>query len=316
MNEVNQRIIELIEQNKSIKEISSILGLSEKQFFVRLKYMIDYGYQIEPSYSCDSNIHYNLVKKKNIERDNTIRIKIPNSTKEFRSVAISDLHVGNVDANVDLFKRVYEYIAKEGIHIVFICGDIIEGTHTSDLKDLKDIYSQIETFIKKYPYDRDIINIIVLGNHDFHSKHYDGLDIMKRIERSRYDIVPIGYGKGIVKLKQDSLLLSHKLSIVEDPDIGNECKLALVGHGHMMKSKFYDKLYLCIPPLSYVSPDKTKEVLPGFVDMTIHFQQGFFEFIQAKHMIITPKIYQASETRCRIKELFKSSNGQYSKFHR
>lgn len=310
MCEINKKILELIEQNRSIKEISSILGISEKQFFVRLKQIINYGYQIVPSYSYNSDIYYKLQRDSYIPEKNTIRIKIPNSKKEFRCMSISDFHIGNVHSDSDLFKRGYEYAAKNGINVIFICGDIFEGTHTSDSKKLKDIYSQIETFIKKYPYDENIINIAIFGNHDYHSLHYDGLDIMKTIGNARYDIIPIGYGKGIVKLKEDKLLLSHKLSVVADQDIGDDCKLSLVGHGHMMKTKLYDKLYICLPPFSYVSPDKTKEVIPGFIDMTIHFEKGLFEFIEAKHMIITPKIYQASETRCRIKELFKNSNQQ------
>lgn len=306
MTDINKSIIELIEQNKSIKEISSILGISEKQFFVRLKQIINYGYQIVPSYSYDSSIHYKIVRDNYIKENNTIKIEMPSSIKKFRCIVISDTHIGNFDSDINLFKRVYEYASKNNINTILNCGDILEGVHTSDSKKIKNIYSQVETFIKKYPYDKNINNFIIFGNHDYHSLHYDGLDISKRIENSRYDIIPIGYGKGIVKLKEDRLLLEHKLSVVEDQDIGSDCKLCLVGHGHMMKSKFYDKLFICIPTLSYVSPDKTKEVIPGFVDMTIHFQKGFFEFLEINHLIITPKICKISETRCRMKQLIKS----------
>ena len=45
------------------------------------------------------------------------------------------------------------------------------------------------------------------------------------------------------------------------------------------------------------------------MDLNIVFDKNKFEYIQAKHMVITPKIIMASESRCRIKKLF---NNNYS----
>jgi len=312
MTEMSKSIIDLIIKNKSIKEMASTLGISEKQFYLELRKIIDYGYQIEPTYLHNSDIYYNIIKDKLEKEENTIRIKIPSSIKSFRSLIISDLHTGNIDSDMNLWNIVYEYAVKNGVNIIFICGDILEGTYTSDRKNLKDIYSQIDEFVKNYPYDKNIINVAIFGNHDVHSLHFDGLNVMKNIVNSRYDIAPIGYGKGIVKLKNDKLLLKHKLSVVNEPDIGGDCKIVLVGHGHMMKSKISDRLQLCVPTLSNISRDKGIEILPGFIDMTIEFEKEVFDIIDAKHMVITPKIYQVGETRCRVNELFKNSNDQYS----
>ena len=146
--------------------------------------------------------------------------------------------------------------------------------------------SQIDAFVKNYPYDKNITNIAIFGNHDVHSLHFDGLDVMKNIANSRYDIASIGYGKGIVKLKSDKLLLKHKLSVVNEPEIGGDCKIALVGNGHMIKSKISDKLHLCVPSLSNISRDRAIDILPGFIDMTIEFEKDAFDIIEAKHMVI------------------------------
>ena len=70
------------------------------------------------------------------------------------------------------------------------------------------LYSQIEYFIKKYPYDKSINNFMIFGNHDYHSLHFDGFDISKTIKNSRYDIIPIGFGQGNVNVKNDNIILS------------------------------------------------------------------------------------------------------------
>lgn len=313
MTDINKNIIELIGRNKSIKEISSILGISEKQFFVRLKQIINYGYQIIPSYSYNSDIYYKLVKDNYTEEKNVVKLKMPNSIKEFRCIVISDNHIGNVDSDINLLNYVYEYATKNNINIILNCGDLIEGVHSTYKRNLNDIYDQIETIIKKYPYDKNINNFVIFGNHDYHSLHYDGLDIGKRIKNARYDIIPIGFGKGIVKLKEDSLLLEHELSVVENPNLGDDIKLVISGHGHMMKTKPYDRFYLCAPTLSYVYPDKNKDILPGFIDLEICFEKDKIDFVEAKHLVITPKIYEVSHSKCRIKKLFNKNN--YNKWN-
>ena len=304
MTDTNKIIIDLINQNKSMKEISNTLNISEKQLYIRIKQIINYGYQLIPSYNYNSDIYYKLEKGVYVPKNNSISIKMPSSNKEFRSIIVSDPHIGNVDSSMDLFKIVYEYAAKNGINIIFNCGDLLEGVHSSDKRNIQDIYGQIETLIKKHPYDKNINNFCLLGNHDYHSLHYDGLDISKRINSARYDIIPIGYGESLVNIKEDSFLLKHQLSVVDTPNLGIDPKLIILGHGHKMKTKVYERFYIGAPSLSYVSPDKTKEILPGFIDMTLHLEKGRFEFVEAHHMIITPKVYEASVSRCRIKKFF------------
>lgn len=304
MTEVNLRVLELIKENKSLKEIAKILNMSEKQLYIRIKQLINYGYQLVPSYNYNSDIYYKIEKGIYVPRNNEISIKVSSSNKEFRCIIISDTHIGNVDSNMDLVKIVYEYASKNGINIIFNCGDLIEGICSSDKKNIKDIYGQIETYLKKHPYDKNINNFTLLGNHDYHSLHYDGLNISKKIINSRYDIVPIGYGKSLVKIKEDAFLLLHELSVIDTPDICCNARLIIQGHGHLMKTKVYDDFYIGAPSLSYVSTNKKEEIIPGFIDMTLHLEKGKFEFIEAHHMIITPKIYEASISRCRIKKIY------------
>lgn len=302
MTDTNIKIIDLIKENKTLREMCKILSISEKQLYVRLKQIINYGYQIDTKYYYGGDIKYEFLSQKNLE-ENKVKIYMSTSNKTFRSIVISDMHIGNIKSDINLLYKVYEYASKNDIKTILNCGDNIEGDYTHDSLNLKDIYSQIDTLVKKHPYDKNIMNYIILGNHDHHSLTSDGLDIAERIKKARYDIVPIGHGFGTVGLKQDNIVMLHKLHDKFAPSVGNDLNLILTGHGHMMKTKAYEKLNICVPSLSYVSPDKTKEVIPGFIDLKIDFEKGKMEFIEAKHMVFIPDICQASESRCRVKKI-------------
>lgn len=303
MTEINNKIIELINMNKNMREISEILNISEKQLYIRIKQIINYDYLLEPSYSYNSDIYYNIKNDNHILDRNRVSIKMSKDNNLFRSLVISDLHVGSIDSDIKLVDTVYEYAVKNGINNIFICGDVIEGDYTTTEKCIKSVYSQIEYFIKKYPYDKNINNFVIFGNHDYHSLYYDGLDISKTIKNSRYDIIPVGYGQGNVNVKNDNIILFHKLTDGFKPVINGE-KIVLSGHSHMMKTKLRDIFWIGIPTLSYKSNDKTKDVIPGFVDLSIDIENNRFEYAEAKHMIITPNVVQVSEVRGKVKNLF------------
>ena len=306
MTEMNLKVLSLINENKSLKEIANELKMSEKQLYVRIRQLISYGYFLEPSYTHNSDIYYKInTKDINKQKQNIITLQTPVDLKELKCIAISDLHVGNINSDIDLLKRVYDYAAKNDIHIIFNCGDLIEGIHSCDKRNINNIYDQIEYLIDKYPYDNNIYNYMIFGNHDYHAFHHLGLDVSKKIETSRHDIVSLGFGQGIVNVKKEKILLQHELCAVDLPKNNDGIKLALVGHGHMMKTKIYDNLLLCLPSLSRVCPDKTKQNIPSFIDLELHFARDNFEFIRAKQMLVEPNIVPISESRCRMKVLSK-----------
>ena len=307
MTDIKQKILELIKQNMNMKEIAREVNITEKQLYVRIKQIINYGSQVKPTYNFNSDIYYSIVRGVK-EEDEKFSIAIPKKEKNFKCLVISDLHIGNIESDLNLLKVLYEYASKTGINYILNCGDLIEGNYTTDKKSIKNLEDQLEFLIKKHPYDKNINNIVIFGNHDYHSLKYEGLDMAKLLGSYRYDIIPIGYGQGSVNLRNDSLVLFHRLSESSSPMILNDEKIVLSGHGHMMKTKVRDQLWLCIPSLSYVSVDKTKDVIPGFVELSIDFEKGKFEYIEAKHMVITPKIITASETRCRVKCLGRNGN--------
>ena len=286
-----------------MREISQILNISEKQLYIRIKQIINYGYVMEPSYSYNSDIYYKFKRESENICKNRVDIKISKDNNIFRCLVISDLHIGSSDSDIKLLNIVYDYAIKNGINVILNCGDTIEGDYTSERKSIKYVYSQLDYLIKKHPYDRSINNYMIFGNHDYHSLYFDGLDISKTIHNSRYDIIPVGYGQGYIDIKNDSIILIHQIYKDFKPEIMKE-KVLLSGHCHLMKTKLRDIFWLGVPTLSYKSNDKTKEVIPGFIDLTIDISNNKFEFLEAKHMIINPNVVQVSETRGSVKNLF------------
>ena len=223
----------------------------------------------------------------------------------FRCLVVSDMHIGSVDGDIKLMNYVYEYAVKNNINVILNSGDTIEGDYTSTPTSIHNIHSQLEHLLTKYPYDKNINNYMILGNHDYHSLHSDSFDISKVIKNSRYDLIPIGAGQGNVNVRNDEIILFHKLYDGFKPDLKSGNKIVLSGHSHMMKTKLRDIFWLGIPTLSYKSNDKTKDVIPGFIDLNIDMEKDKFEYIEAKHLIITPKVIGVSEVRGKVKNLFR-----------
>lgn len=295
MSKLREEIIELFRQNKGIKEIKSILNISEKQLFNEIREIINPSYDVKYNYEYDPYLYIDK------PTDNSYDIYIPKSKDSFKCIVFSDMHIGNIDSDIRLLEPVYEYAIKNGINYMLVCGDNVEGDYTSCKRSIETLEDQVKTIIEQYPYDESIKNIMIFGNHDQHSLLNGGLDVMEEIRNNRKDFVLLGYGQGNVNLKNDSLVLFHKLGADSHPNTDYGEKIILSGHGHIMKTKIREQLWLCIPTLSYVSIDRTKQIIPGFVELEVQFEKDKFEYVNAKHIVITPKLIDMSETRCKVK---------------
>ena len=215
MSELTKQILNLLLKKLSIKQISQKMNITEKEVYINIKEIIKSGKNIVPNYYYDSNIRYELGK----EKENQIEIKLNKMDNQFRTLVVSDLHIGDSKADINLMNYVYEYAAKNGIKNILNCGDLIEGIYTSGSKNIKTVEEQIDTVINQHPFDKNINVFGVLGNHDFHSYYYDKIDIAKLVHDERYDINFIGYGKGLIKVGMDNILLSHKIRKKNVPEI-------------------------------------------------------------------------------------------------
>ena len=299
---MRDKVLKLINKNTSLKDMAIELGITEKELWVIIRNIIAYGYNLHFKYSINSDINVSFNKLDTAENNDLLRISIPSEVRDTRFIAISDIHIGDKDSDAKLLDEVYNYAIKTGINTIFMCGDQIQGNFSKPM-NMNVVETQVEKFIKAYPYDKNILNYMILGNHDYRALHYSGFDVSKRVHNLRYDIIPIGNGIGNIKLKDDFITLKHELECVDldyDKILGN---IVLAGHSHMMKIKLNGKLVICVPSLSYNSPDKSRDNIPGFLDITAEYERKKIGAINVNYFLLNPTIQKVSENKIKIKNI-------------
>ena len=115
--------------------------------------------------------------------------------------------------------------------------------------------------LKNYPFDKNILNFICFGNHDAAYLNSSGQNVAKALENKRYDLCPIGFGKGKIIIKDDYFYLTHPNTFektVPDYDI------VFQGHHHKIKTHTNGKnLMFYLPTLSDIGL-QTHGSFPGF----------------------------------------------------
>lgn len=303
MTNTNQLILDLISKNASVNEITSITGLSAKQLFHRMNMLKIKGYDFKRKYYYNGDVCYDLVKNLNKEKTNETTILTSKKDTEFKALLISDLHLGNSYNRPDLLNEVYNFCIKNGINIIINAGDLIDGPENCGnrkQKQILDLESQIEYLLKVYPYDKSILNFICLGNHDYACLKTEGLDLHKIFENKRHDLISLGYGKGIINIKNDKLAIFHPTEI-EYKNPNNELMLRLHGHSHKSKNQvYYRDIDLWIPSLTDLDVQDNNESRKNFPSMILatmsfhksgHFEIGNFE----QFIFIGKEIYKVNE---------------------
>ena len=152
-NNYMPRLIAMIKEQKTGNEICEELHISPEKLTADLLNLKNNGLTYYRKYYSNGNIRYNGVTSiynlkdlKNMSQDRTVIT----DTKENRVkvLLISDLHFGNELERIDLINKAFDYCAKNGIHLIFCGGDIIDGTYTAGSQKITDVYKQAEHFIK------------------------------------------------------------------------------------------------------------------------------------------------------------------------
>ncbi len=284
---MNKDIIKLIKAGASISEISSALNLTHKEIYEELLKFKNNGYSFDKKYFYDGSLRYSL--NYNFSKSNNTRIEIDSNT--FRSVIISDLHIGSSLERIDLLNQVYNYCIKNEIHIIINGGDLVNGMFgVPSIHD--NHFDQINYLLDKYPECNNILTFVLLGNHDVDSLLTSGIDLKCVLENYKHSIIPIGYGNAKILIKNDSLTLVHPLgSVCDYKYTGSNSNLILRGHGHMMKLS--DSM-LYLPTLSDIFTHG--DMYPGFLDITITFdEKNKFKLINLKHLIFDDELKIKSE---------------------
>ena len=301
----NEILLQLIGNNASVNEICSITGLSPKQLFYRLNMLKIKGYDFEKKYYYNGDIVYSIINSLTKKNKNEATIITSPKDTEFRAVLISDLHLGNVNDRPDLLYEVYNFCAKEGINIIINAGDLIDGAigcGNVHNKKISDVNKQIEYFLNNYPYDKNILNFICLGNHDYSSLTSTGIDLEKILENKRHDLVSIGYQYCVINVKNDAIIVRHFVETEERQRKSLANRLNIIGHSHRNKNVVRSsQVNMWIPSLSDMSTGDIKgynKQYPSIIVADISFRNGWFDIGVFEHFIfVNNEIIKVSESQ-------------------
>lgn len=297
MSENTKRLLELINQQKTINEISDILGISHKKIFNYLTMIRNKGFDFDRKYYDTGDIMY--VPRKSVvnKTQNGVNVITDKDSTSYTALVISDTHLGSGFEIQGVMDKVYNFCASEGIHNILFTGDILDGTYNKISPKISDPYEQIEYFLKIYPFDKNILTFSVLGDHDYSILRITGQDFSKVLDSYRHDIVHLGYGYGYLNIKDDSIGLRHSIKGVSGGsfDDGN---LMFLGHTHNFKmSPSSKKNVIYVPSLSNLCLYKQGyEGLPSLLLVKLNFNNDVICSAYINQLVVLDKIYFVNET--------------------
>lgn len=306
MSSLEKRIVDLIKQGKSNIEICQKLNLSKDTFRDILLNLKNKGLEYDKRYLINGGTLYTPNKEqngKNVSSGVTLLLK---NKDELNALLISDLHLGTKEERLDLLNLLYDYAMKNGIHLIINGGDLINGL-TSERKNIcRTHLEQCEYFIENHPFDINILNICVLGNHDVKGLRKDGVNFARILENYRTDFAIAGIENGHILVKNDFINMYHPLSC----DCNNTPmkKVVLVGHSHQYKVKIInDNVLIYIPALSNYVP-ASKGIIPSFLKMKMGFNTGYISYIDLENLtFLDGKVTSLGKQEIEIKRSLKKN---------
>jgi len=284
MTPTNQKILEMIMDNKTIEEICSTFNLTRTQLKTRIQSIKKEGYRVDTMYSPKNNdklfINYELYN------NNAPNIITCDVDKSILVGVVADTHIGSDFCDMDSIKTVYEFFNNSGVNFVFHLGDLVDGDFGTD----EDIESQVLTAILDYPHDDNIRNFVILGNHDEGFVKKTGIDVGCALEHYRDDFISLGYGHADFSLQRSKIRLSHK------PTNFKEQKYFLTLGGHVHKYIFYNNSAvprIVCPTLSKVNPYHD---LPGALTLKFTFNNAdICDLVSSHYLVFDNKVIKAGE---------------------
>lgn len=306
MSSLEKRIVDLIKQGKSNIEICQKLNLSKDTFRDILLNLKNKGLEYDKRYLINGGTLYTPNKEqngKNVSSGVTLLLK---NKDELNALLISNLHLGTKEERLDLLNLLYDYAMKNGIHLIINGGDLINGL-TSERKNIcRTHLEQCEYFIENHPFDINILNICVLGNHDVKGLRKDGVNFARILENYRTDFAIAGIENGHILVKNDFINMYHPLSC----DCNNTPmkKVVLVGHSHQYKVKIInDNVLIYIPALSNYVP-ASKGIIPSFLKMKMGFNTGYISYIDLENLtFLDGKVTSLGKQEIEIKRSLKKN---------
>ena len=293
-------VVKAIDDGLTSNEICISLGISKKQLYYYLQSLKNGGIDFNRKYYSNGVIKYIPIKKsRDLESSDYVKLITPLGSNEETFLVLSDTHLGHEKERLDLLDRSYNYAVKNDIHVILFAGDLIDGTYTKGIRerDREDLFQQIEHFIKDYPHDDRITNIMVLGDHDYSALTTYYLNLKEIINNRRHDLVVGGYNNTNIELKNDKIMLFHH---IDGGFIPNKeyYPIIIKGHTHNYSSIKRDDgvLYVSAPAISDVM-----ETHPSALILNVSFKDGYINEADVKQLLFLDKDYIISTNRFEFK---------------
>ena len=303
MNDTTIKLLNLINEGKTVNEISEILKLSNKAIFCRLNMLRNAGYNFKRLYYSDGNIVYSNGADMAWYNEKNNGVNLITKDNKIDAIVISDIHFGSNYEIEGIMDRIYNYCISNGIHIILFGGDLVDGTF-GNVKRIDNIDEQLAYIMKKYPFDKSIINFGLLGDHDYSIFKANSRDISLLFSNYRHDIVPLGYYIGKLNIGNDILTFCHgskrnylskkKNDVITSNDMTSR-SVVLLGHLHNSFSivNYGSNTLIKLPSLSGLRDDD--EFLPSAIRIRISLNNNIFSHILVNQLLIGEKIYSINE---------------------
>lgn len=304
MTDINKYLLSLIKEGKTSLEISNIMGLTPKQIHRRLESIKDAGYNLEKTVLDDGTFEYSIVKGFSETNNHTTKLKLVKNVRKAQVMVVSDIHVGSIKDAFYRMDKVYEYCVDKGINVIINTGDIIDNVNPRRNSYLKTNEEQVEYLVSKHPYDKNIINIVCFGNHDYNPLVTEGLDVSSVLTRQRSDFVSLGYGFGIINVGNSQIITSHKIENVISLDYSlKELSGKLILNGHTHNKGFFPSKNRCrlnVPTLSDIAIS-SKPSLPGAIVLDMRFNKfNQLDLVDMSHLVMTDDLHFVGADRFRF----------------
>lgn len=210
-------------------------------------------------------------------KDNSLAVSNYNINQEYtikpdgssiKMAVIADTHIGNKRENHTYIDRANSYIANNNIRYVVYAGDLIEGV----ADPCYSIDKQIDSILNDYFFNRDLTNIVLLGNHDASLLMCDIHDLESAFEETNLKV--LGYKCAYIKLCNRYIKLRHQINrMINDLD-DYKSLVALYGHTHSYKyrKKENGASIIKLPTLSDNCPDGHGPIVSGFTVLEFFIQ--------------------------------------------
>lgn len=190
-----EKLKQLTKKEISLSEISTQLGINAYEVMALVRELRLTGINIVTQQRDDDIYMYNHGEKE-LTDENSYQF-FTDAENEFKFVAISDTRLGSKFQQLSILNDIYLKANELGFHNVIHCGNITEGLYPlnniySESNFLDDTLRQVDYITEYYPAVEGMTTYFITGAKDEKHLQSNQINIGKRIELARSDMVYLG----------------------------------------------------------------------------------------------------------------------------